>query len=31
MGFNFEKLIVWQDAVELTGKIQALRKSLRNE
>lgn len=31
MGFNFEKLIVWQDAVELTGKIHELSLSFPKE
>ncbi len=31
MGFNFEKLIVWQDAVELTGRIHELTLTFPKE
>ncbi|PKP51601.1 MAG: four helix bundle protein [Bacteroidetes bacterium HGW-Bacteroidetes-12] len=31
MSFNFEKLIVWQDAVELTGKIHELTLTFPKE
>ncbi|MDT8412863.1 MAG: four helix bundle protein [Vicingaceae bacterium] len=31
MGFNFEKLIVWKDAVELTGRIHELTLTFPKE
>lgn len=31
MGFNFEKLIVWKEAVELTGKVHDLTLTFPKE